>query len=196
MAVSSSTSIDKVKILVLGDSGVGKSSLVHLICRGGVLDSTSWTVGVSLDVKLHEYREATPHHHSYWIELWDVGGNNYHTNSRKCLYNQHNGIILVHDLSNRKSGLNLTRWLSEVFNKENHKNDYTVDPEQVAGQCQVPILVIGTKLDQVQESRTPRTTPVAEEWGTSEIHLVSYTYYSMKRGNRGFKIKLSCNQVD
>uniref|UniRef100_A0A8C9G333 RABL3 n=1 Tax=Pavo cristatus TaxID=9049 RepID=A0A8C9G333_PAVCR len=43
--------LDRVKVLVLGDSGVGKSSLVHLLCHNQVLGNPSWTVGCSVDVR-------------------------------------------------------------------------------------------------------------------------------------------------
>lgn len=46
--------IDKVKVVVIGDSGVGKSSLVHLIAHQHVLKKPSWTIGCSVDVKVNE----------------------------------------------------------------------------------------------------------------------------------------------
>ena len=41
---------NKLKILVLGDSGVGKTTLVHLLCTGTPLHYARWTVGCSPDV--------------------------------------------------------------------------------------------------------------------------------------------------
>ena len=58
---------DRVRILVLGDSGVGKTSLVHLIARGEPLTSITYTIGASIEVKLHEYKEGTPSQKSFWI---------------------------------------------------------------------------------------------------------------------------------
>ena len=51
--------LDRVKILVLGDSGVGKTSLVHLIAKGKPLQHLSYTIGSQVEVKLHEYKEGT-----------------------------------------------------------------------------------------------------------------------------------------
>lgn len=55
------------------------------------------------------------------------------------------GIILVHDLTNRKSEQNLQKWLSEILNKEANlgksaSEDY--DPEQFIGSNQVHLLLI------------------------------------------------------
>ena len=58
---------DRVRILVLGDSGVGKTSLVHLIAKGAPLTSITYTIGASIEVKLHEYKEGTPSQKTFWI---------------------------------------------------------------------------------------------------------------------------------
>uniref|UniRef100_A0A8C9X2X0 RAB, member of RAS oncogene family-like 3 n=1 Tax=Sander lucioperca TaxID=283035 RepID=A0A8C9X2X0_SANLU len=104
-------SLDRVKVLVLGDSGVGKSSLVHLLCQNQVLGNPSWTVGCSVDVRVQDYKEGTPEEKTYYIELWDVGGSIGSASSikstRAVFYNSVNGIMLVHDLTNKKSSQNL-----------------------------------------------------------------------------------------
>ena len=62
-----SCATDRARILVLGDSGVGKTSLVHLIAHGKPLSQISYTVGAAVEVKLHEYREGTASQKTYWI---------------------------------------------------------------------------------------------------------------------------------
>lgn len=52
MAFLHNKSIDKVRVLVCGDSYVGKSSLVHLICHEKILNTSSWTIGCKTDVKV------------------------------------------------------------------------------------------------------------------------------------------------
>ena len=47
-------------------------------------------------------------------ELCDVGGSHGHRNSRHVFYNNYQGLILAHDLTNRKSQQNLERWLREI----------------------------------------------------------------------------------
>ena len=39
-------------MVVLTSAGVGKTSLVHLICHKEVFSSPSWTVGCSVEVKV------------------------------------------------------------------------------------------------------------------------------------------------
>ncbi|XP_046743190.1 rab-like protein 3 [Diprion similis] len=189
--------IDKVKIIVVGDSGVGKTSLTHLICHQQTIGNPSWTVGCSVEVKLHEYKEGTPNQRRYFIELWDIGGSQNHQNTRSVFYNPTNGIILVHDLTNRKSQQNLQKWLQEVLNKDgNHSKSKSFDdfdPEQFVGSTQIPILVIGTKFDLAAEVRSSvhrRSSTIAEECGADEIFLDCHQVRSLAAGSSS-SVKLS-----
>ena len=73
----------------------------------------------SFQVKLHEFMEGTQQQKSFFVELWDVGGSHSQRNTRHVFFHTVHGIILVHDLANRKSCHNLGRWLAEV-----RKNDF------------------------------------------------------------------------
>uniref|UniRef100_A0A1B6G0S0 Rab-like protein 3 n=1 Tax=Cuerna arida TaxID=1464854 RepID=A0A1B6G0S0_9HEMI len=166
--------IDKVKVLLVGDSGVGKSSLTHLVCHNEPISNPSWTVGCSLEVKLHEYEEGTPKQKTYFIELWDVGGSSSHQNARGVFYNSVHGIILVHDLTNRKSHQNLQKWLAEILNREGGSKKEDFDPEHFVGSTQIPILVVGTKSDlvaQIRNNNQPKSSFIAEECGADEIFV-------------------------
>lgn len=109
------------------------------------------------EVKLHEYKEDTSHQKQFFIEVsasdvakrflinlfyqkfFDIGGSLSHKNSRGVFYQQSNGIILVHDATNRKSQDNLKNWLMEILNKESGKDtvksftDQDLDSEQLLG---------------------------------------------------------------
>ncbi|XP_030199510.1 rab-like protein 3 isoform X2 [Gadus morhua] len=181
-------SLDRVKVLVLGDSGCGKSSLVHLLCQNQVLGNPSWTVGCSLDVRIHDYKEGTPEEKTYYIELWDVGGSvgcvSSIKSTRAVFYNSVNvcfpsGIILVHDLTNKKSSQNLYRWSLEALNKDSSPTGVIVsngdyDREQFA-ENPVPLLLIGTKFDQIPENKRSdvlnRTAFLSEDFNAEEINL-------------------------
>jgi len=178
---------DRARVLVVGDSGVGKTALTNLICKGAALSNPGWTVGCSVEVKLHEYLEGTADQRTFCIELWDIGGSHSHRNTRHIFYNVVNGIILVHDLSNRKSCLNLNRWLAEVTRTESGTGKFGTRSEATGawedgnisgsdiGQVDIPLLVIGTKMDAAKEKRGLPThqkrSDIAEEFGVEEIHL-------------------------
>lgn len=109
------------------------------------LTSPGWTVGCSVEVRLHDYKEGTPQQSPYFIEFWDVGGSISHKNTRNTFFNPTHGIILVHDLTNRKSHDNLQQWLVEILNKDGKDvgkgghEDLQVDPEQFFGSTQVSL---------------------------------------------------------
>ena len=134
--------IPKVRILVVGDSGTGKTSLVHKLCHGIPLLTPRWTVGCALDMMFFDYIPSTPptqntpsrHHNTvkttpkpsasinastaagrrFFIEFFDVGGHRKYEHSRNVFYTQVNGIILTFDLTNSKSYKNLRKWIREL----------------------------------------------------------------------------------
>lgn len=83
---------------------------------------------------MHEFRDGTRQQKTYFIEFYDIGGNISHRKIAKMFYNGvdglfiykliflkksisifFKGIILVHDLTNRKSEENLKYWLNEIL---------------------------------------------------------------------------------
>ena len=86
-------------------------------------------------------------------------------------------IVLVHDLTYRKSCLNLDKWLAEVMRAEAGYTKYREAWDGVVtdvGEVNIPLLVVGTKVDEANGSRLPlhkRRSDIAEELGTEEIHL-------------------------
>lgn len=49
--------------------GCGKSSLAYLIANNEILQNPPYTVGVSVEVKLHEYKEDTQFQKTFFIEV-------------------------------------------------------------------------------------------------------------------------------
>ncbi|KAK3285836.1 hypothetical protein CYMTET_6579 [Cymbomonas tetramitiformis] len=99
--------IRKVRVLVIGDSGSGKTSLVHLLVDGEPLRQPKRTVGCSVAVKLIDFPELNSagevvKTHPHFVELWDIGTHTQYADLRHIFYNQINGVILVHDLTARE----------------------------------------------------------------------------------------------
>lgn len=181
---------DRIKVLVLGDSGVGKSTLVHLITHPDqVKNGLSWTIGCSIEIKLHEYNQGTPSERTCLLELWDIGGSRSHFVARPILFTGFHGIILVHDLTNRKSHENLRKWLSEVFSPRDVSRVSTAFSlsalfgapptyecmdfdKELFIEKNVPVMVIGCKLDLASsQNRRERTSSIAQECGAEEIFV-------------------------
>jgi len=105
------TQVKNVRVLVLGDSGVGKSTLVHLLCEKQVNTALSYTIGCTVGALLHSGRGSS----ETFVEFVDVGAANAYACARSVFYQEpFHGLILVHDLTNKRSNANLRQWVAEV----------------------------------------------------------------------------------
>ncbi|KAG5029743.1 hypothetical protein AAZX31_05G172200 [Glycine max] len=111
-----------VRVLVVGDSGVGKTSLVNLIVKGSPIARPPQTIGCSVDVKHITYGNSGSSSSSlkgdserdFFVELWDVSGHERYKDCRSLFYSQINGVIFVHDLSQRRTKTSLQKWAAEI----------------------------------------------------------------------------------
>uniref|UniRef100_A0A2K6VPA3 Uncharacterized protein n=1 Tax=Onchocerca volvulus TaxID=6282 RepID=A0A2K6VPA3_ONCVO len=107
----SQSGMNSHKIIVLGSSGVGKSSFVNAVCnKHDVIPSS--TVGCAVSVIAHQYRAGSTEEQTELIELWDIGGSTVHQKASLNFFEGATGAILVHDLSNKKSESNLSQWVA------------------------------------------------------------------------------------
>lgn len=158
--VSTSTASEKVRVLVAGDSRVGKTALINLLCYSTLCTNSAATIGATIDIKIHE-----AHGKQYFIEIIEMGGTSKYESTRAQIYPllQINGLILVYDLTNKKSYNNLKKWLREIlqggFNwvQDQYSSSSSstarrrpqgfLEAELVNGGQIIPILLIGNKFD-------------------------------------------------
>ncbi|NVM27966.1 MAG: GTP-binding protein [Candidatus Helarchaeota archaeon] len=86
------------KIVVIGDSGVGKTSLINQFISKKFDKDYISTIGVNIllkDIELEKDQEK------YKIQMmfWDIGGQEKYTNVRHMFYRGANGAIVVYDLT-------------------------------------------------------------------------------------------------
>ncbi|KAF8118409.1 hypothetical protein N665_0005s0172 [Sinapis alba] len=142
----------QVRVLVVGDSGVGKTSLVHLINKGSSLHRPSQTIGCTVGVKHITYGSPASSSSSiqgdaerdFFVELWDVSGHERYKDCRSLFYSQINGVIFVHDLSQRRTKTSLQKWASEVAATGTFSAPL---PSGGPGGLPVPYIVVGNKAD-------------------------------------------------
>ncbi|CAI5449424.1 unnamed protein product [Caenorhabditis angaria] len=139
------------KILVLGDSCVGKTTFCHCVA-GEIGQLHSSTIGATVTMAWHEYRVGTPEQRTELLELWDIGGMMAHRQNSQVFFEGAVGAILVHDLTNKKSEENLASWLTMLDGKP--RGNSKKDPAAVAlrvdiESCNIPVLIVGTKADLV-----------------------------------------------
>lgn len=142
----------QVRVLLVGDSGVGKSSLVHLILKGSAVARPAQTIGCAVGVKHITYGSAGSSSNSikgdaerdFFVELWDISGHERYKDCRSLFYTQINGVIFVHDLSQRRTKTGLHKWALEVATSGTFSAPLGSGGP---GGLPVPYLVIGNKAD-------------------------------------------------
>lgn len=103
--------IDKIRIGLLGDCGVGKSTLsCRLTSQPG---STLYmpTVGCAL----HILAVTLPRGGEFFVELYDIGGNPRFSASRSVFYEGLDGFIFLWDTSSEATYHSIDQWLEEVL---------------------------------------------------------------------------------
>lgn len=156
------------KIILLGDSGVGKSTLVNTLSDNSNSRPQS-TVGCSIQILPHQYFAGTPQESMELIELWDVGGSNVHRKASTVFLDNVCGVIFVHDLSNSKSEQNLSQWSDLLYNYR--QTQYNTNSSRVGFEINspfldversgtLPTLVVGSRLDMAPHRARDQSRPV------------------------------------
>ena len=101
-----------IKISILGNQAVGKTSIRSVYLGMGFINDTLATVGynkVETKFKLNRGKEIK-------IVIWDTAGQErFHSMALNSLKNSQ-GLILVYDVTNRQSFIDLQNWLKDVKN--------------------------------------------------------------------------------
>ncbi|KAG1664363.1 Ras-related protein Rab-18-B [Nymphon striatum] len=98
-----------LKILIIGESGVGKSSLLLRFTDGTFDSEQSATIGVDFKVK-----SLTLDDNTVKLAIWDTAGQERFRTLTPSYYRGAQGVILVYDVTNRNSFSKLDMWLNEL----------------------------------------------------------------------------------
>eukprot|EP01096_Ripella_sp_DP13-Kostka_P007614 TRINITY_DN2791_c0_g1_i1.p1 TRINITY_DN2791_c0_g1~~TRINITY_DN2791_c0_g1_i1.p1 ORF type:complete len:243 (+),score=68.23 TRINITY_DN2791_c0_g1_i1:77-730(+) len=125
---SSSPEPDYVfKFIIIGDSGTGKSCLLHRFIHSKFRKDSAHTVGVEFGSKLVEVGS-----HVTKLQIWDTAGQERFRSVTRSYYRGAAGAILVYDITNRESFNHVASWLAEAKSIAN---------------SDIVIVLVGTKLD-------------------------------------------------
>ncbi|KAN0015552.1 hypothetical protein ACTFIU_008288 [Dictyostelium citrinum] len=98
------------KILLIGDSGCGKSSLLLRFADDTFTESYISTIGVDFKIKT-VYIEGK----AIKLQVWDtVGQDRFRTRNNSSYYRGAHGIMVVYDITDQGSFNNVRQWLGEV----------------------------------------------------------------------------------
>ena len=115
------------KILILGDSFVGKTNILKRFIHNEFDSTTKETVGVEFDSKNYNFGEKT-----IKAQIWDTAGQERYRSVTKAYYKGAKGALLVYDISRRITFENIDNWLIDL---------------RTNGDKDILIILIGNKSD-------------------------------------------------
>ncbi|CAF3923495.1 unnamed protein product [Rotaria magnacalcarata] len=112
--VENTTPIDSdydvlLKLLLIGDSGVGKSSLLTRFSDDSFTESYLSTIGVDFKIRTLKHNGK-----KIKLQIWDTAGQERFRTITATYYRGAQGIIIVFDLTNLESFDNIKNWLTEI----------------------------------------------------------------------------------
>ncbi len=107
--IGSDTIARKVKVLVLGDSGVGKSSIICRYISDSFNPSLVSTLGVDLKTKRLHVDDKTVQ-----VQVWDTAGQTAFHKITTSYYKGSNAILLIYDISDRATLTNIEYWMKNI----------------------------------------------------------------------------------
>jgi Ras-related protein Rab-11A len=97
------------KIIIIGDSGVGKSSILTRYTRNEFGLETKSTIGVELATSL-----ITVDDKNIKCAIWDTAGQERFRAATNLYYRNTMGAFVVYDITNHGSFKNVARWVREI----------------------------------------------------------------------------------
>jgi Ras-related protein Rab-1A len=97
------------KLLLIGDSGVGKSCLLLRFADTTYTDSYISTIGVDFKIRTLEIDGKTVK-----LQIWDTAGQERFRTITSSYYRGAHGIIVVYDVTDKVSFNNVKQWLGEI----------------------------------------------------------------------------------
>ncbi|RKP00369.1 hypothetical protein CXG81DRAFT_13326 [Caulochytrium protostelioides] len=119
------------KLLLIGDSGVGKSCLLLRFADDTYTESYISTIGVDFKIRTIDLEGKTVK-----LQIWDTAGQERFRTITSSYYRGAHGIIVVYDVTEQETFNNVKQWLQEI---DRFAND------------EVNKLLVGNKSDMIQK---------------------------------------------
>ena len=164
--ISSKQYDDLFKIVIIGDSGVGKSCLLLRFADDTFTDNFYTTIGVDFRFKCVQINEK-----KIKLQIWDTAGQERFKTVTSAYYRGADGILIVYDQTDKNSFDHLNDWLDDILK-------YTTDE---------PIkLIIGNK-DDLNEQKVISDDDIRNFVNKTNIEIVKTSAKSAFQVNYAFE---------
>ena len=147
------------KIVLIGDSGVGKTNILSRYLTNQFSASTQPTVGVEFGSKIIKKGEKL-----IKLQIWDTAGQERYKSITSAYYKGAKGAFVVYDISRKSTFDNVDKWINELKNN---------------GSEDVFILLVGNKSD-LNDQREISEEEVKKK---AEMYNIAFCETSALKGN-------------
>ena len=155
------------KIILIGDSGVGKTNILSRYTNNYFSDSSKSTVAVELGCKIEEVNGT-----KVKIQVWDTAGQERYKSITKTYYKGAKGALIVYDISRKESFLNVDKWIGDL--KEFGEED-------------VCVILVGNKCD-LEDFRQVSTDEVSKKAEQYSVGFCETSALSAKNIDTAFQM--------
>ena len=129
---------ENIKIILLGDTQVGKTSFLNQFFSEGFNPNLTSTIGITERSKILCYNNK-----NYKIQIWDTAGQERFESIPKQYYEKIEGVFLFYDVTNEKSFENIIKWLKDIL-EGGHKD--------------LIVYILGNKVDLIDDRKVSYET--------------------------------------
>jgi small GTP-binding protein len=99
----------KVKIMIIGDAGVGKTSIIRKYVKNEFTENYLSTIGFDFQKKKLTIGKKVIN-----LCIWDTAGQERYQVMGKSYYNSSEGFIIVYDITDPRSFQSITNWIEQI----------------------------------------------------------------------------------
>ncbi|CAL1537487.1 unnamed protein product [Lymnaea stagnalis] len=154
-----------IKILVIGDAGVGKTSFVQRYVKDEFNKDYKCTIGFDSVNKIIKSHGGKPV--NFKLQIWDIAGQDRFPLLTRSYYKYARGCLLLFDITRHQTFENVSKWKESL--------DKNLDPDSPA----IPCLLVANKSDK-DSDRQVSYNEIEEI--CQRLNFVQWTETSVKAG--------------
>ena len=159
----------KLKLIVLGDSGVGKTNIIRRYVSDTFSIDTKATVGVEFFTKSFRVNNDVVK-----LEIWDTAGQERYKSITSAYYKGSRGALLVYDITRYSTFEDIEKWMKEI-------------KERIQGSLKM--MIIGNKVD-LNDQRNVDIQTALDKAKTLNVPLLETSAVDSTNVNKAFEIIL------
>jgi len=146
-----------VKVILIGDSGVGKTNIMSKFLKNQFMEESKATIGVEFGSKLFNHEG-----HKIKAQIWDTAGQEKYKAITGAYYKGSKGALVVYDITQKKTFENIEKWVNDL---------------KAAGDPKITIILIGNKndLDDKRQVSKDQGEEKARSFGCAFLETSAYS---------------------